>query len=146
MDAKIIVRKNTQVNFQRQKNLRQRNLNSQRQLDDVKQRYEQALGAEEVALQKLKEMQSGYRIEEIEQARANLHIMEAELEYQQTLLDRYTVFAARAGRLDSLPYKLGDKPPANAVLSSLTFPVLSRGPRTGRGWVMNFSGTSSAPP
>jgi HlyD family secretion protein len=119
LEAKTTARKNQQVRYQRQKNLRQRELNSQRQLDDAEQLYKQSLGVEEVALQKLKEKQSGYRIEEIEQARANLHVMEAELEYQQLLLDRFTVFSARAGKVDSLPYKLGDKPPMNAVVSTV---------------------------
>lgn len=119
LEATTTTRKNKQLNFQRQRTLRQRNLNSQRQFDDAKQRYEQALGTEEVALQKLKELQSGYRVEEVEQARANFNAMQAELEYQQTLLTRYTVFASRAGKLDSLPYKLGDKPPINAVLTTV---------------------------
>ena len=117
--ATISARKNTELNLSRQKNLRQRNLNSQRQLDDAKQRFEQALSVEEIALQKLKELKSGYRVEELEQARANFHAKQAELEYQQGLLSRYTILATRAGKVDSLPYKLGDKPPINAVLSTV---------------------------
>ena len=119
LNAKTISRKNQQVQFQRQKDLRARNLNSQRQLDDAEQRYKQALGAEEVALQKLNELESGYRVEEIEQARANFHAIEAEHELQQLLLSRYIVYAERAGKVDSLPFKQGDKPPINAIVSTI---------------------------
>ena len=119
LEARVLERQNREKNFLRQKNLRQQNLNSQRNLDDAKQRFDTALAQEEIALQKLKEFQSGYRVEEVEQARASLNSQQAELEYQQQLLSRYTVIASRAGKVDSLPYKLGDKPPINSVLTTV---------------------------
>lgn len=119
LDARTTARKNRETSYLRQKNLRQQNLNSQSQLDNAKQRYEEALGAEEVAIQKLKEFKSGYQVEEIEQARAYLEAQQADLEYQQQLLERYTITATRDGKVDSIPYKLGDRPPINAVLTTL---------------------------
>ncbi len=119
LEAASTSRKNIQLNYQRQKDLRFKNLNSQRQLDDAKSRYDQAIGREEMALQKLKELQSGYRREEIEQAKASYSAKQAQLAYEQGLLSRYTIVATRQGKVDSLPYKLGDKPPANAVLSTI---------------------------
>ncbi len=119
LEAASTSRKNIQLNYQRQKDLRFKNLNSQRQLDDAKSRYDQAIGREEMALQKLKELQSGYRREEIEQAKASYSAKQAQLAYEQGLLSRYTIMATRQGKVDSLPYKLGDKPPAHAVLTTL---------------------------
>lgn len=79
----------------------------------------QAKAAERSAVERLKMLKSGYRTEEVEQARAKLGAARAELLHAKEALGRYTVTARRAGLLDSIPFKLGDKPPAGAVVTTV---------------------------
>lgn len=104
---------------QRQQKLLPSNLTSQQRADEVERAFKSAIAAEQVAQEQLSELQSGFRSEQLEQARAQLAAEQAELAYQQALLERYTIFAERAGRLDSLPFRTGDKPPAGAVLTTV---------------------------
>ncbi len=117
--AKTTAKKNNQINYRRQQNLWQEKLNSQKQLDDAKQQYEVSLGEEDVALQTVNVRLAGYRAEEIEKARAQLNAQLAELDYERLQLERYTLFATRSGKVDSLPYKLGDMPPMNAIVTTV---------------------------
>jgi HlyD family secretion protein len=119
LEAKTIVRKNNETNYHRQKRLRRQGVNTQKQLDDAREIYEASKSEEKIAQESLNEMNTGYRVEQIEAAKATLASSIAELEYQQLQLKRYTVVAHRAGKVDSFPYKLGDKPPMNAVLTTV---------------------------
>jgi HlyD family secretion protein len=67
----------------------------------------------------LDELLHGSRREDIAQGEAAVRAAEAQANAQQATLDKLDVRAPRAGRIDSLPYKLGDQAPVGAPLAIL---------------------------
>ena len=67
----------------------------------------------------LLELEHGTRHERIAQGEAAARAAEAQASAQQVNLDKLTVVAPRAGRVDSLPYRLGDQAPVGAPLAIL---------------------------
>lgn len=67
----------------------------------------------------LDELLHGTRSERIAQGEAALRSAEAQAWAQQATLDKLEVVAPRAGRVDSLPYRLGDQAPIGAPLAIL---------------------------
>lgn len=63
------------------------------------------------------ELRNGARPEQIAQAEAALAAAEAQLAAQSYSTGRLDVVAPRAGRVDSLPYRLGDEAPVGAPLA-----------------------------
>lgn len=68
---------------------------------------------------RLDELEHGARSEAIAQARSGVGAADARAVAQQVSLDKLTVTAPRAGRIDSLPYKLGDQAPVGAPMAIL---------------------------
>jgi HlyD family secretion protein len=66
------------------------------------------------ARESLAELERGTRAEVISQAKAALETARAQVAELQLSLDRYAVRAPRAGVVDALPYKLGERPPKGA--------------------------------
>lgn len=67
----------------------------------------------------LDELLHGTRQEQIAQAQAAVAAATAQASAQQVLLGKLNVVAPRAGRIDSLPYKLGDQAPIGAPVAIL---------------------------
>lgn len=67
----------------------------------------------------LLELENGTRPERIAQGEAAARAAEAQASAQQVSLDKLNVVAPRAGRVDSLPYRLGDQAPLGAPLAIL---------------------------
>jgi len=67
----------------------------------------------------LDELEHGTRSERIAQAASAARVAEAQATAQQVTLDKLQLTAPRAGRIDSLPYKLGDQAPVGAPLAIL---------------------------
>jgi HlyD family secretion protein len=67
----------------------------------------------------LDELLHGTRPEQLAQAQAAVAAAQAQVEAQQVLLGKLAVVAPRAGRIDSLPYKLGDQAPVGAPVAIL---------------------------
>lgn len=67
----------------------------------------------------LLELEHGTRSEQIAQGQAAAAAAEAQAAVQSATLDKLNVVAPRAGRVDSLPYKLGDQAPVGAALAIL---------------------------
>lgn len=67
----------------------------------------------------LQELLNGNRREDIAQGRAAVRAAEAQASAQVASLDKLEVRAPRAGRIDSIPYKLGDQAPVGAPLAIL---------------------------
>jgi HlyD family secretion protein len=67
----------------------------------------------------LSEMEHGARRERIDQARAAVDAADAQVAAQSVSLDKLQIVAPRNGRIDSLPYKLGDQAPIGAPLALL---------------------------
>jgi len=65
----------------------------------------------------LLELEHGTRSEQVAQGVAAVASAEAQASVQAVTLAKLNVVAPRAGRIDSLPYKLGDQPAAGAPLA-----------------------------
>lgn len=100
--------------YQRVDDLVERKLLSQSALDQARARRDTAAGTQKQAAARLNLLLEGTRREEIEQAEAMLKQAQAALAELQTSADRYTVTAPRPGRIEAIPYKLGERPPAGA--------------------------------
>jgi HlyD family secretion protein len=64
----------------------------------------------------LDELLHGTRKEQIAQGEAALRAAQAQAEAEQATLQKLDLVAPRAGRIDSIPYKLGDQAPVGAPL------------------------------
>ena len=99
--------------------IRARGLVAQAELDRA-QAIARSSGAQaDAARAQLAELLNGTRIEDNEPAEAALATVAASIERLELTRARYDVRAPRAGRVDALPYRLGDQPPAGAVVVSL---------------------------
>lgn len=67
----------------------------------------------------LSELEHGARRERIAQAQAAVRAADAQVAAQAVTLDKLRIVAPRDGRIDSLPYKLGDQAPVGAPLAIL---------------------------
>ena len=67
----------------------------------------------------LAELEHGTRSEQVEQGEAALLAAQAQAAAQEAVLDKLDVVAPRAGRVDTLPYELGDQAPVGAPLAIL---------------------------
>lgn len=67
----------------------------------------------------LDELRNGARKEDIAQGQAALRAAQAQAKAQEVTLDKLVVVAPRAGRIDSLPYRLGDQAPIGSPLAIL---------------------------
>lgn len=67
----------------------------------------------------LDELLNGARREDIAQGQAALRAAEAQASAQRATLEKLDVAAPRAGRIDSLPYRLGDQAPVGSPLAIL---------------------------
>ncbi len=99
--------------------LAQRQLVAAIDLDRARAAAQTARAQAESARQALDSLRNGTRSEQLSQAQAALAAAEAQTSAQRTTLGKYTLTAPRDGRIDSLPYKLGDQPPAGASLAVL---------------------------
>jgi HlyD family secretion protein len=71
------------------------------------------------AAAQLAELENGARKERVAQARSAVRAAEAQAAAQTVSLDKLRIVAPRDGRIDSLPYKLGDQAPLGAPLAIL---------------------------
>lgn len=88
-------------------------------LDRARASADGAAGKVRAAQAALDELLAGTRSEQLAQARAALAVAQADVAAQQVLLDKLDLTAPRAGRVDSLPYRLGDQAPLGAPLAIL---------------------------
>lgn len=109
--------KTMQVEYERKVRLGDPGAVSEQAIERAENNLAQAKAKELTARENLHLLESGYREEEVEQARAQLEATRAELGHAKTELELYTVLAERDGLVDSLPFRLGDKPPSGSVVS-----------------------------
>ena len=88
-------------------------------LDRARAAADRADGQVGAARAALDVLRHGTRPEQIAQAQAALAAAEAQADAQQVLLGKLDVVAPRAGRVDNLPYKLGDQAPVGAPVAIL---------------------------
>jgi HlyD family secretion protein len=100
--------------YERVHDLVERKLLSQSSLDQARARRDTAAGTQKQTTARLNLLLEGTRIEELEQAEASLKQAQAALVEVQTSAARYVVTAPRAGRIEAIPYKLGERPVTGA--------------------------------
>ena len=88
-------------------------------LDRARAAAGNAKGQAAAAQAALDELLHGTRPEQIAQAQAAVAAAEAQASAQQVLLGKLAIVAPRAGRVDSLPYRLGDQAPIGAPVAIL---------------------------
>jgi len=100
--------------FERVTNLIKRGLVSASELDQTRARRDAAAATLKQTQARLDMLLEGTRREEIEQAESALQQAQAALAEARISSDRHTVTAPRAGRIEAIPYKLGERPPPGA--------------------------------
>lgn len=96
-----------------------RQLISPQELDRARAERDAALAERDRARAELAELLAGTTAEELKQAQEALDRAEATLRATGITLERLTVRAPQAARVDALPYKLGERPPVGAVVAVL---------------------------
>jgi HlyD family secretion protein len=110
---------NAKLARDRAADIRTKGLNSQSDLDNADAALRQANADANSARANLAELLHGTRAEDLAQGEASLAQAQATLAQLQVTLQRLSVRAPRAGRIDALPFKLGDRPAAGASVVSL---------------------------
>lgn len=100
--------------YTRQQELLAQKLTSQSAVDRQRAVRDRADATRKESLAALTLLLKGTRIEELDQARESLEQAAAELRQNEISLARLVVRAPRAGVIEALPYKLGERPPAGA--------------------------------
>lgn len=102
--------------YRRTQDMVSRKLVSQSALDQARARRDSAAATNKQATARLHLLLEGTRVEEVEQAEAALKQAQAALVELQTSAARYVVKAPRPGRVEAIPYKLGERPAAGTPL------------------------------
>ena len=100
--------------FARVESLVERKLVSASSLDQSRARRDAAQAARDEARARLGLLLEGTRLEQVRQAEAAVERARAALAELETSAARYVVIAPRAGWIEALPYKLGERPPAGS--------------------------------
>ncbi|WP_319548872.1 HlyD family efflux transporter periplasmic adaptor subunit [Desulfogranum marinum] len=119
LNAALATMKNSDESYQRQQALFTTNSTSKQKLDNARNTYLNAVGEVNVLSASLDKLLAGSRKEQVEQAKCRVASLQAQLEQMQLIRDEYSIRATRDGVVDSLPFKLGDRPPLNAVVCTL---------------------------
>jgi HlyD family secretion protein len=110
---------NARITRDRAADLRHKALNSQADLDTAETALRQANAGAAAARANLDILLHGTRAEDLAQGEAALAQARANLAQLNVTLQRLEVHAPRTGRIDALPFKLGDRPPVGAGVASL---------------------------
>lgn len=107
------------LDLERARALRTNEVEPESLLDAALAAYDEALAGRDQAKALLAELRAGTRSEQIDQARAALVQAENALAAARIHLDRLALRAPRPGRVDALPFKLGERPAAGSVVAVL---------------------------
>jgi HlyD family secretion protein len=105
--------------YQRVQALVERKLLSASSLDQARAGRDAARAARDTARARLQLLRAGTRKEQVAEAQAAVARAEAALAEIETVAARYTVTAPRAGLVEALPYKLGERPAAGRPVAVL---------------------------
>ena len=105
--------------YQRVSPLGQKQLVAASEVDRARAAAANAQAQVAAAQAALAELRNGTRPEQVAQAQAALAAAEAQAQAQAVTTGRLDLLAPRAGRIDSLPYRLGDEAPVGAPLAVL---------------------------
>jgi len=110
---------NAKLARERAADLRRKALIAQAELDNADTALRQANADAATARANLDALLHGTRAEDIAQGEAALAQAQANLAQLKVTAQRLEVHAPRAGRVDALPFKLGDRPPVGVAVASL---------------------------
>jgi HlyD family secretion protein len=102
------------VEFDRTQKVVTQGLSPVSALDRQRALRDSAIADERAARERLAQLVHGTRTEVVEQAGAALDAARAQVTGLELSLDRHAVKSPRAGIVDALPYKLGERPPKGA--------------------------------
>ena len=105
--------------YARQAELAGKQLVARSTLDAARATRDRAQAQVAAAQARLAELTQGTRSEQVAQAEAALASARSALDALRLDQARLQVHAPRAGRVDALPFKVGDQPPAGAAVASL---------------------------
>ncbi|HWS40954.1 MAG TPA: HlyD family efflux transporter periplasmic adaptor subunit [Arenimonas sp.] len=105
--------------YTRQAELARKQYVSQSAVDSAKANRDKADAAVASAQARLQALIAGPRSEQILQAEAAVKASQANMQLLQISLQKMLVHAPRDGRVDAIPFKPGDQPPAGAGVVSL---------------------------
>jgi HlyD family secretion protein len=105
--------------YQRVQALVERKLLSASSLDQARAGRDAARATRDTARARLQLLRAGTRMEQVAEAQAAVARAEAALAEIETVAARYTVTAPRAGLVEALPYKLGERPAAGRPVAVL---------------------------
>ncbi len=111
LDAAVSTLDTAELEFQRARQLLQSKLQSQAILDQARAARDSALAQRRQAQLRLQLLREGTRTEQLEQAKAALDAARAALAELQVSATRYAITAPRAGAIEALPYRIGERPP-----------------------------------
>lgn len=114
LQAAVSAARSAASEFARISDLVERRLLSQSELDRARAERDRTAGVSEQARAQLDLLLEGTRREALDQAEAELRAAQAALAELRASAARYTVIAPRAGRIEALPFKLGERPFAGA--------------------------------
>ncbi len=103
-------------NLERAKRLLEDEVGTQERVDNEQSRYEESIARRDEARASLEALLEGTTVEELDQARAALAEAEASLVDLGIRVERLEVLAPREGIIDALPYEVGERPRAGAVV------------------------------
>ena len=109
LEAVVSSERTASNEFGRIADLVERGLLSASQLDSARAQRDAAASSRKQAQARLELLLEGTRREAIEQAEAELKRARSGLIAVQTSLERHTVKAPRSGRIEALPFKLGER-------------------------------------
>jgi len=105
-----------QPDLDRARSLVAKGVEPQSVLDSAQASFAAAEARRDAARANLERLLNGATVEELDQARAEFALREAETMEIAIQLDRLTVLAPRDGRIDALPFKVGDEPPVGSAV------------------------------
>ncbi|KAF1709286.1 hemolysin secretion protein D [Pseudoxanthomonas kalamensis DSM 18571] len=111
--------RDARANYNRLRPLGQRQLVSAASVDSARASADSAEAQVRAAQQALLELERGTRSEQLAQGQAALAAASAQADVQAVTLEKLSLTAPRAARVDSIPYKLGDQAPVGAPLMVL---------------------------
>jgi HlyD family secretion protein len=115
-DAQVLAR-DARTYYVRVQSMGVRQLMAASEVDRARAAANSAEAQVRAARASLLELENGTRPEQVAQGEAAARAAEAQASAQQVTLDKLNVVAPRVGRVDSLPYRLGDQAPIGAPLA-----------------------------
>jgi HlyD family secretion protein len=106
-----------QKEYERVSTLIEKKLSAADALDSVRAQRDRARAERDAVGAELEALLAGNTLEELHQAEASLQQADARLRVLDITLERLTVTAPRAGLLDTLLYKSGERPAAGATVA-----------------------------